>query len=185
MGFRRLSGIDYFLLRPYAIDDARKVRYLQDLSRVKSRGRGLWRDCLWRTYDLLKHLKYPGYNFETHTPVYLRRRWVFEAYCEFRDFVTQDRWYGLLGTTAILNHAYRENRMDLVHVQTEGLRAGFWGKPSPDYHAVVNACRGKMFLNFDDDAFGHGLWCFLHEQFPEPCHYERDDAGQPIPPPPP
>ncbi len=28
---------DYFLLRPYAIGDARRVRYLQDLSRVKSR----------------------------------------------------------------------------------------------------------------------------------------------------
>jgi hypothetical protein len=62
---------DFFLLRPYGIDEARKVRYLQDLSQVKNRGDGLWRDSLWRTYDLLKRLKYTGYNFETHTPTYL------------------------------------------------------------------------------------------------------------------
>jgi hypothetical protein len=79
---------DYFLLRPYGIDQARRVRYLQDLSQVK-------------------------------------------AYGEFRDFVTQDRWYGMLGITAILNHAYRHQRFDLVHLETEGSRGGFWGKPSP------------------------------------------------------
>lgn len=174
---------DYFLLRPCGIDEARRVRYLQDLSQVTNRGRGLWREALWRTYDLLKRLKYTGYNFETHTPTYLRRRWVFEAYCEFQDFVTEDRWYGMLGITAILNHACRHQRLDLMHLETEGLRGGFWGKPSPDFERVVETCRGKLFLNFDDDAFGLGLWRFLDEQFPEPCRYERPDAGPPIPPP--
>jgi hypothetical protein len=98
---------------------------------VTNRGGGRWRESLWRTYDLLKRLEYTGYNFETHTPSYFRRRWVFEAYCEFRDFVTQDRWFGMVGITAILNHAYRHQRFDLVHLETEGSRAGFWGKPSP------------------------------------------------------
>jgi hypothetical protein len=173
---------DFFLLRPYGIGEARKVRYLQDLSQVKNRGDGLWRDSLWRTYDLLKRLKYTGYNFETHTPTYLRRRWVFEAYCDFRDFVSQDRWYGLLGITAILNHAYRHHKIDLVHLEAEGLRGGFWGAPSPDYDAVVEACRGKAFLNFDDHAFGPGLIQFLARQFPAPCRYERADDTATAPP---
>jgi hypothetical protein len=108
---------------------------------------------LWRTYDLLKRLGYFGYNFETHTPTYFQRKWVFEAYCEFRDFTTEDRWYGMLGPTAILNHACRQDRMELVHLATEGLRAGFWGKPPPGYETVVEQCRGKAFLNFDDDTF--------------------------------
>lgn len=168
---------DYFLLRPYGIDEARRVRYLQDLSQVKSRGGGLWRDSLWRTYDLLKRLGYTGYNFETHTPSYFRRRWVFEAYCKFRDYVTQDRWYGMLGITAILNHAYRHQRFELVHLEAEGSRAGFWGKPPADRQTVAAACRGKTFLNFDDEAFGSVLHCCLAEQFPRPCCYERPDNG--------
>ena len=168
---------DFFLLRRLEIDESRTVRYLQDLSQAKNRGRGLWRDSLWRTYDLLRRLGYPGYNFETHTPTYFRRRWVFEAYCEFRDFVTEDRWYGMLGPTAILNHAYRQHRMPLVHLETEGLRAGFWGKPPADLQTVVAACRGKAFLNFDDEAFGPVLHRYLAERFPTPCCYERPDDG--------
>lgn len=164
---------DFFLLRPYGIDEARKVRYLQDLAQVKNRGSGLWRESLWRTYDLLTRLKYPRFNFETHTPAYFRRRWVFEAYCEFQDFVTQDRWYGMLGITAVLNHVHRHEPLELVHLESEGLRAGFWGGPPPDYDSVVEACRGKAFLNFDDEAFGPGLHRFLAQQFPHPSRYER------------
>jgi hypothetical protein len=168
---------DFYLLRPLEMADARKVRYLQDLSQAKNRGRGVWRESLWRTYDLLRRLCYSGYNFETHTPTYFRRRWVFKAYCEFRDFVTEDRWYGMLGPTAILNHAYRQHRMPLVHLETEGSRAGFWGKPPADPQTVVEACRGKAFLNFDDEAFGPVLHRYLAQEFPAPSRYERPDDG--------
>jgi hypothetical protein len=47
------------------------------------RGRGLWKDNLWRTRDLLVRLGYPAFNFEAHVPVYLTRKRVFEAYAEF------------------------------------------------------------------------------------------------------
>jgi hypothetical protein len=66
---------DFYLLRPLEMADARTVRYLQDLSQAKDRGRGVWRESLWRTYDLLRRLGYPGYNLEAHTPTYFRRRW--------------------------------------------------------------------------------------------------------------
>ncbi len=78
-------------------------------------GRGLWKDALWRTYDLLIRLGYPGYNFETHTPAYLTRKRVMAAYCDSKDFVTEDRFYWMLGLTAILNHAYKlEKKHDKI-----------------------------------------------------------------------
>ncbi len=46
----------------------------------------------------------------------------------------------------------------------------------------MDAWPRKMFLNLDEDGFGHGLWHFLHKQFPEPYRYERADAGLPVPP---
>ena len=83
----------------------------------------------------------------------------------------------MLGITAILNHAYREHQMPLVHVDTEGLRAGFWGKPPADLQTVVEACRSKAFLNFDDEAFGPVLHRYLAQEFPAPSRYERPDDG--------
>lgn len=91
--------------------------------------------------------------------------------------------HGLLGITAILKHAYRHRRFDLVHLETEGSQAGFWGQPSPPCDTVTDVCRGKTFLNFDDAAFGPGLHRYLAQQFPAPSRYERPDSP-PAPSPP-
>ena len=67
---------------------------------VPVRGTGLYKEAMWRTHDVLKRLGYPVYSFETHCPTYLRKRWVFEAYCDFQDFVTDDRFHGMIGPSA-------------------------------------------------------------------------------------
>ncbi|MCA9067552.1 MAG: hypothetical protein KDA84_01425 [Planctomycetaceae bacterium] len=162
---------DYILLDELTPDAAKTVRYLEDLDQVKRRGRGKWLDALWRTYDILKHLGYSGLNFETHTPTYCQRKWVFEAYQTFQDYVTQDRWLGMLAPTAILNHAMSKQNFTPVNVNDENTRIGFWGK-SPSYHDVQEATRGKLFMNFDDTAFGDGLRQYLQEHFPKSCRYE-------------
>jgi hypothetical protein len=37
------------------------------------------------------------------------------AYCDSKDFVTEDRFYWMLGLTAILNHAYKlEKKHDKI-----------------------------------------------------------------------
>jgi hypothetical protein len=96
---------DFYFLRNHAVEDACRERYLENLSMTKVRGHGLWKDALWRTYDLLIRLGYTGYNAETHTPTYMTRKRVMAAYREFKDFVTEDRFYGVLALTVILNHA--------------------------------------------------------------------------------
>lgn len=95
-------------------------------------------------------LGYTGYNFETHTPACLTERRVFDAYCEFRDFTTEDRWFGMLGPTAILNHAFRREPLPLVKLSREGRHAGFHNKGS-SYGEIVEQRRGKTLLNFDED----------------------------------
>jgi hypothetical protein len=168
---------DFMLLDDLSEAQAREDRYLEDLSQMKLRGRGLWKDSLWRTYDLLRRLGYTGYNFETHTPTFFTKRRVLEAYCEFKDFVTQDRWYGLLGPTAILNHAYKvEPGMRPACIHDTGVRAGFYGSP-PRPEQIPSKCAGRLFLSFDDAAFGPALQEFLRARFPHPCKYEKD-AGE-------
>lgn len=169
---------DFILIDELPIELARQSRYLADLGEAKSRGHGLWLDCLWRTYDLLKRLGYPGHNFETHTPTYLRRQWVLDAYCDFKDFTTHDRFFGMLGPTAILNHVVKHKGIELTHLATEGTRAGFWHE-KPTYEAVVESSRGKLFFNFDDDAYGDAIRRFLSERFPDKSIYEKSDIPAP------
>jgi hypothetical protein len=163
---------DFILLDDLSPEQARAARYLQDLSKVSNRGKGLWKESLWRTYDLLKRLGYTGWNFETHVPTYFHKAWVLDAFRDFRDFITEDRWYGLLGPTAILNHAWKADPRPLVHVGDEKSKAGFYGKP-PAYEEVLEAARGRRFLNFDDGAMGDAIQRFLAERFPEPSRFER------------
>ena len=119
---------------------------------------------------------YPVYSFESHCPTYLRKRWVFEAYCDFQDFVTDDRFHGLIGPSAILNHALKHHHLPLTKLATENWRAGFYER-SPAYAEIVEQCRGRKFLSFDDEGFGDDLRRFLDERFPDPCVYEQDSPA--------
>ncbi len=169
--FVRFSD-DFILVNDFPIESARKNRYLTDLALSKTRRPGLWGDSLWRTYDTLKRLGYTGYNFETHTPTYLTRKRVFDAYRDFRDFVTADHYFGMVGATAILNHAFKTEHMELTSLFEEGSRFGFWRHP-PSYEDVMRARGDKVFFNFDDGAFGPGIRQFLAEQFSKRSRYEK------------
>ena len=169
---------DYILLAPLTEAVARRDRYLEDLSVVTQRGSGVWRQTLWRTHDWLRRLGYSGLNFETHTPMFLTKKRVFEAYRDMYDYVTEDRFFGMLGPTGILNHAYKQERFPLTKLSDENLHVGFHHKPADSAHIVAKS-QGKLFLNFDDDAFSDDLRRFLAERFPEPCVYELTSSVTP------
>ena len=166
---------DWVLLDDLTEEVAKRDRFLEDLSLLKVRGTGLWRESLWRTYDWLKRLGYSGYNFETHTPIYLTKRRVFEAYRDLQDYVTEDRFFGLLGPTGILNHAFKQTPFPLTRLSEENLTVGFHYKPAVSAEIVAKT-QGKLFLNFDDEAFSDDLRRFLAGRFPESCVYERPEG---------
>lgn len=62
-------------------------------------------------------------DFEPHTPAYLRRKWVLNVYCDFRDYTTYDRRYGMLGLVAILNHVVKHANSGLTHLASDGTHA--------------------------------------------------------------
>jgi len=164
---------DYILLEPVTADDLARPRVLEDLAQVKSRGRGLYKDALWRSYDTLRRLGYGSLNFECHVPQPYTKKRIWDAYCDLQDFVTEDRYYGLLLHLAVFNHAVKhEGLSDFVWLHQEGRFAGFYKTP-PSPAEVRDKCRGKAFLNFDDKAWGPGLEQFLAEKFAEPSPYER------------
>ena len=167
---------DFILLRDLSPENARIVRYLQDLNLVKSRGRGLWKESLWRTYDLLRRFGYETLNYETHVPTYFQKRWILDAVRDFRDFITEDRFYGMLALTAIFNHARRQHKFPVTHLEEENSRAGFYGK-APTTAEIHDAVIDRSFLGFDEGGFGEDLRMFLANRFPEPCMYEREGEG--------
>ncbi len=164
---------DYILLEPVTADDLARVRVLEDLAKLKTRGRGLYKDALWRTHDTLKRLGYGSLNFECHVPHAYTKKRIWDAYCDFQDFVSEDRYYGLLAHLAVFNHAVKhEGISDLVWLHEEGRYIGFYKTP-PSLAEVRQKCRSKAFMNFDDPAFGPGLEEFLAERFPAQSPYER------------
>ena len=174
---------DYILLASASEEDLRRVRYVEDLAKVQRRGRGLWKESLWRTYETLRRREYSGLNFETHVPAWHTKRRVLAAYRDLRDFVSQDRYYGLLANTAIYNHALKREPLDLVHREADGRYAGFYERPYSSEEIAARAA-GKTFLNFDDRAYNDAMRQFLAERFPEPAPWETDNAapgGNPIP----
>jgi hypothetical protein len=171
-----LFSDDFFLLKDFSVQDARQMRYIEDLSEIKARETGPWHDAIWRTYDLLTAMGLSGFNFETHTPTYLNRKWVLEAFLSLKEFAAENRWEGILGPTAVLNHAHRKEKFELVKLAEEKSRCGFWGNP-PDYEMVKSGCKEKTFLNFDDPAFGKGIKKYLMERFANSSKYESEKSA--------
>lgn len=53
----------------------------------------------------------------------------------------------------------------------KNLKINFLANSTP--HAkIAEICTGKLYLNFDDDAFDAEMQQFLAELFPTPCCYE-------------
>jgi hypothetical protein len=162
---------DYIVLDNVSPIVAKRIRYLENLDDVKVRGTGMWKQSLWRTYDWLKQMGYPGYNFVTHSPTFMTKRRVFDAYADLEDFVTEDRFAGMLSHLAILNHAYRQRPVPLTSLTEEGIYAGVHDHPA-SYDEISRMCVGKSYLNFDDICFTEDMRRFLAERFPTPCVFE-------------
>lgn len=169
--FVRFSD-DYIILQPLSRDQLCTVRALEDLKVQSARGDGKWKQALWRTFEVLKEYGYSGFNFETHVPAPMNRKMVFEAYMAFRQFHLEDRYAGLVSSTTIYNYAVKHQGLQFVWLADEQSRVGFY-RSCPAGEKIPAACDGKLFLSFDDGAFGATLLRFLAGAFPEPCKFEK------------
>ena len=162
-----LMADDIVLLKYFSEKEGQKDRALKNLM-ITPRMAGLFAESLNRTCDTLFYKHCSTYNFETHVPQRMTKRRVLNAYCEFKDFISQDRFYGVLAPTAILNLALKNEGGKTISLEEENSRCGYWGIPPSKIEV-----QDKMFFNFDDAAFGNEIKKFLTQRFPEPCKYER------------
>lgn len=188
---------DAVLLEPVDSAFLRIPRAVEDLERADRRGRGPWRDSLWFTHDSLLRLGYPGVNYEAHIPLVYRRSWVWDAYCTFADFVSEDPLFGMVGPTAIFNYRMRHEPFQPTWLLEEGRFIGIYGDrvmgANPDalkragigpaqpgelllQEQIRALCEGKAFLNFDETGFSVAMHQFLEELFPEPSRFERPES---------
>jgi hypothetical protein len=179
---------DHFLMKDYPTDEARKVRFVEDLrTATRPAQPGTWRAQLLRTYDALVQLGYPTYNFESHTPIYLTKRRVLSAYCDLRDLVTEDKWYGLMGASSILNHAVKHDGM-VVHSMEEEESSVGWAPSTAgrvkgvrqlpaSYDEALAEITGKTFLYLAEGALQDVTRRLLMTWFPERARYEAGEAA--------
>jgi hypothetical protein len=168
--FVRFSD-DYIILQPLSPEQFLTVRALEDLNRAGTRGQGRFKESVWRTYDILRHYGFAGINFESHTPQAYNKRMALEAFTAFREFLSEDRFEGLLTPTTLYNYALKHYGLRFVWLADEKSRVGFYGG-SPTIEQIAAECRQKQFLNFDDRSFGPAMVEYLHRLFPGPSKYE-------------
>lgn len=108
-----------------------------------------------------------------HVPHYYTRTWVYEAFRAFRDFLTEDRYNGMLSQTAIYNYAVRRHALPWIWSHDHPIRTGFYGSCPATPAAIAHACANLPFLSFDDPAFTSALQQFLAARFPDKCRYDR------------
>lgn len=165
--YLRLSD-DFILLQNLSEEDARRDRCSGDLTSIPDEQwakqiRTQWQDSLCATYSHFRRLGFTHiYNFETHTPAFMTKTRCMNAYLQLRDSVTEHRWTGLMGATAILNCA---KDLKLKNFEIMGVYNKDPGLEWLEAHE-------KPFFNFDDPAFGLGVKAFLTKKFPESCKYE-------------
>ncbi len=58
------------MLGDFPPESTRRVRYLKNLVDSESRGKGRWRECLWRPYDRLQAQGLTGYRPPVAPPVH-------------------------------------------------------------------------------------------------------------------
>src|SRR5262245_4718184 len=116
--FVRFSD-DYIILAPLLRAKLTTARALEDLTKLHSRGRGKWKDMLWRTYDMLRQYGYAGHSFESHVPQPFNKTWAFEAFMAFREFLSERRYQCLLTGTTIYNYALKHHGLEFVWIKEE------------------------------------------------------------------
>lgn len=167
---------DYIILRDFSPAAATRVRYIENLDdQSSSRGDGIYRDALWRTYDLLVSHGLPRLNYETHVPMPLSKERILAAAHRFHPLLSEDRFAGPLAQLAIFNHACARERFVPLLLASENSYVGFHYRPSV-YADILRESANKTFLNFDDIAFGPDMRRYLVERFPDPSPYESADA---------
>jgi hypothetical protein len=188
---------DNVFLQPVDRAFLSKVRAVDDPAKAITRGQGVYKEALWRTIETLRRLDYPALNYEAHIPHVCHRRWVWEAYCELEDFVSEDRYFGMLALISVFNFRMKHEPFEPTWLLEEGKFIGFYDEgvmgfaqgPGPDCESLAGTpvqlllteqiremCKGKTFLSFDDASFTIPMHQFLDEEFPEPSRYERPDA---------
>ena len=162
---------DHILLEYLPEEIGTRNRYLEDKSQVKSGGQEECREQLRRSFDWLRERGYPTFNFESHTPWHMTKRRLFQTFKTFQEFISEERYGGMVAPSAILNYAAKHERIPITQRDDENLTQGFVVDP-PRYDEIVQKTAGKKYLFFDEGAFSTGMRRFLAERFPEPCVYE-------------
>jgi hypothetical protein len=140
---------DYVLLQDLSRNEFERPIGLQDLEQsAAKRTKGLFKEALWRTYDVLRRLKLPTINHESHLPLPMTKAQILHASQKFRPYLSEDRFFGLLAKTAILNLAQSVEGWQPLRRKDQGY-LGFHREP-PSYETLCQKVVGQRFLNFDD-----------------------------------
>ena len=166
-----IASDDQYLLRPVGFEDFGPY-CVQDLRSVERWSKSEWQLKLWRTYDLLIHMGYTTYNFESHTPMRVNRQTyeqVAKLFLNIEKVATHD-YHSYCPATAYWNITGNTGRS---YRFAKDYRIGFTAANRDIWpRRIKKLLEGKTFLFHDDHGLTRALRTVIKTQFPDKSNFE-------------
>ena len=159
---------DIYLLDDLLLEDLFEPVAMYPYHKVPQRS-GTWWDQLYRTIGMLKIKGYPAFNSETHLPELFNKEkmlFVINAYSALDNrLLTSSLYYNTFFPTI----EPRWFSKDLAIQFYNDVDDVFYTNSQGD---LVEKCKGKKFLNHNDQGLNENLKRFLISRFPQKSEFE-------------
>ena len=166
---------DHYLLAPMtAADIEKRVLVRENMSVYTEEERNtadrVWQKNIWEQFDRQKSFGQGGWNFECHTPVLVHKAQILQTWALFG--------YGdgkLVWKTAYFN-MFPPTSTNASLSEVSGHKAGIY-EPLAAYE-IAEKGNAAIYLNHNDEGLNHNLQQYIHDRFPTPSIYEREDIPE-------
>ncbi len=157
---------DIYFINPVKLKDITSLKAIGNLNNIHRSTNTVFRVNLWKTFDLLKKLHLPTWNYSTHLPFYFNKEKLLKIIKRFSMNKNS-----FLVTTLYHNYHFPQAHPTILNVREDKIKIGIY-KSDPDFDQLRKYMEYKKFLNHSQTGFSEGIKEILIEMFPNKSKFE-------------
>lgn len=135
-------------------------------------GGGVYATNRKRTFELLKSLKRPTYNYATHTPMVFEKS---KLQLLIKMYHIDDVAY--LVSCLYFNFFFADMIPFQLNIDSDNIKCGVY-RPNPNMKIIESALTSKKFINNSQSGYVKPLVELLDKRFSTPCEFECETEKQ-------
>lgn len=157
---------DIYFINPVKLTDITSLRAIGSLDNIYRATNTVFRVNLWKTFDLLKKLHLPVWNYSTHLPFYYNKDKMLKIIKRFSMLKNS-----FLVATLYHNFCYPDKIPFILNVREDDIKIGIY-KQDPDFDQLKVYMKYKKFFNHSQTGYSEGIKQILIEKFPHKSSFE-------------